>query len=54
VTKAPTKIRNKLKFLLLNNINVLALDTDDLGKSKLLSNKIKIISGRMSIKQRMY
>ena len=52
--KAPTKIRNKLKFLLLNNINVLALDTDDLGKSKLLSHKIKIISGRMPIKQRMY
>jgi len=52
--KAPTKIRNKLKFLLLNNINVLALDTDDLGKSKLLSHKIKIISGRMPIEQRMY
>jgi len=43
--KAPTKIRNKLEFLLLSNMNVLALDTDDLGKSKLLSHKIKIING---------
>jgi len=39
-TKSPTKIKNKIIFILLNNINVLALDTDDLGKSKLLSHKM--------------
>ncbi len=53
INEAEENARNILKDLLMNNIEILAIDTDDLGKSKLLCHKI-ILSQDGPIKQKMY
>jgi len=53
VKETESDAKHILKDLLLKNIDVLANDTDDLGKSKLLAYKIKLLHEN-PIKQKMY
>jgi len=54
IIECPDDIKEIFQEFLLNNKNLLAVDTDDLGKSKLLAHEIKIDENVKPIKQRMY
>jgi len=54
IDELPTNIREQARKLFLDNIEVLALKTDDLGASKLYPHRINLISTAEPIKQRAY
>ena len=54
ISSAPVKIKTEIKDLFHKYINVIAIKTDDLGKSKLFPHKIELIPGSSPIKLKSY
>ena len=54
VNSLPSNVQKEVKEMFQKFINILALKTDELGKSKLFPHKINLLPGSRPIKQRAY